>query len=113
MTVAAQTYSVTFTAVNEGTTLVGPRLLVGLTFQGTGLTANHRLVVTDSATPGAGSILADYIVEAAADNADLWGGRTPQWVSALSIANNTVGGTWVLTAFILDKLPGPQRVVGA
>jgi hypothetical protein len=39
------------------------------------------------------------VIEAATDNADLWTGRESQPTGALSISNNTVGGTWVLTVF--------------
>jgi len=87
-------------------------MLVGLTFRGTGLTAAQSFIVRDNATPGSGSILADYAIEAATDNADLWGGRTPQPVTAMSIDNTTVGGTWVLTAFFSHN-PPMVRVKGA
>jgi hypothetical protein len=102
MTIASQTKSITFTAVNEGIDFgPTPRHVVGMTFQGTGLTAGHRLVVRDTATPGSGNILADYLVEAASDNADLFTGHPPQRVSGLAIDNLAVGGTWVLTATVL------------
>lgn len=112
MTIAAQTFSLTMSAANEGTTLAGPRLLVGLTFRGTGLTAAQGFIVRDSATPGSGSVLADYVIEAATDNADLWGGRQPQWITAISLDNTTVAGTWLLTAFFQHK-PPTVRVQGA
>lgn len=88
------------TAVNEGFSFppyMG-RKLIALNLQGTGLTAAQRLVVRDTGTVASGNVLADYVIEAATDNADLWGGRTPQIVAGLSIDNNTVAGTWVLTA---------------
>lgn len=92
--------TVTMTAVNEG--LAFPpylgKKLIGLSFQGSGLTAGHRLVIRDTGTVASGNVLTDYLIEAATDNADLWGGRTPQLVAGLSIDNNTVAGTWVLTA---------------
>lgn len=72
--------------------------LLSLTIQGSGLTAGNRLLVRDTGTQGSGNVLADYLIAAATDNADLWGGRTPQIVSGLSIDNNTIDGTWVLTA---------------
>ena len=112
MTITAATYSMTFDATNAGTTLAGPRLLVGLTFRGTGLTAAQGFIVRDNATPGSGSVLADYVIEAATDNADLWGGRQPQWITALSLDSTTVGGTWLLTAFFQHK-PPTIRVQGA
>lgn len=92
----------TFTAVNEGIALAPTMRVVGIAFQGTGLTAGQRVLLTDSATPGAGNVLADYQVSAATDNADLWGGRTPQTVGGLSVATGTVAGTWVLTVSVLD-----------
>jgi hypothetical protein len=102
MTIAAQTKSITFTAVNEGIDFgPTPRHVVGITFQGTGLTAAQRVVVRDTATPGSGNILADYIIEGAADNADLFTGHPPQRVSGLAIDNNTVAGAWVLTVTVL------------
>lgn len=92
--------TVTMTAVNEG--LAFPpymgRKLIGLSFQGTGLTTPQRLVVRDTGTVAAGNVIADYQIEAVADNADLWGGRMPQIIAGISIDNNTVAGTWVLTA---------------
>lgn len=92
--------TITMTAVNEGIAFpaYAGRKLLGLSFQGTGLTTPQRLVVRDTGTPGSGNVIADYQTEAAADNADLWGGRTPQIVSGLAIDNNTIAGTWVLTA---------------
>lgn len=90
----------TLTAVNESITLPQRMEVVGMTFQGTGLTAAQRIVVRDSATVGSGGILADYEVEAATDNADFWAGRSSRIISALSIDNNTVAGTWVLTVFV-------------
>jgi hypothetical protein len=67
----------------------------GLTFQGTGLTAGNRLVLTDDG----GSVIADYIIEAAADNADLWNGRDPKFYMGLKIGAGSLagGGTWALT----------------
>lgn len=101
MAIAKQGRSITFTAVNEATKVFeAPLEVVGMTFQGTGLTAGQRLVVRDSATVGSGNILADYVVMAATDNADLWVGRDKQDVAAIGIDNNTLGGTWVLTVFV-------------
>lgn len=92
--------NVTMTAVNEGFSFP-PRMgrkLVALTLRGTGLTAAQLLIVRDTGTVGSGNVIADYAIEAATDNADLWAGRAPQILSGLSIDNNTVAGTWVLTA---------------
>lgn len=101
MAVAKSGASVTFTAVNEGIDFAAHGFplveVTGMTLQGASTTAGHRLTVRDTATVGSGNILADYLIEGTSDNADLWGGRTPQMVKGLSIDNNTVGGTWVLT----------------
>lgn len=100
MAIVASGRTLTMTAVNEGIAFppyMG-RKLIALTFRGTGLTADQRLTVRDTGTVASGNIIADYGIEGTADNADLWGGRTPQIVSGLSIDNNTVAGTWVLTA---------------
>lgn len=100
MAIARQPRAITFTAVNEGIDLGEQTEVVGITFQGSGLTAGQRVLVRDHATPGSGSVLADYLTEAAIDNADMWVSRKSQQVQGLSIANNTVAGTWVLTVFI-------------
>ena len=101
MAITLQGRLITFTAVNEGIRFGGSRrTLLSLTFRGTGLTAAQRLTVRDTSTPGTGNIVADYTVEAATDNADLWGNRKPQRIAGLAIDNNTVAGTWVLTATI-------------
>lgn len=93
--------SVTFSAVNEGIDFAAHGYpfveVTGMTFQGASTTAGHRLSVRDTVTPGSGNLLADYLIEATSDNADLWGGRAPQVVKGLSVDNNTVGGTWILT----------------
>ncbi len=98
MAIADQGRSITFTAVNEGYPFGGfLKEIVSITFQGTGLTPDQRLQIRDNATPGSGSILVDYLVSGTSDNADLWNGRTPQTCGALSISNNTIAGTWVVT----------------
>lgn len=101
MAIASQGRSLTFTATNEATQEL-PNLMeiVGMTFQGTGLTADQRLTVRAGAVIGSGSILADYIIEGTTDNADLWNGRQPQAVRGIAIDNTTVGGTWVLTVMV-------------
>lgn len=92
--------TVTMTAVNEGLAFPPgmPRKLIALFFQGSGLTAGHRLVVRDTGTVASGNAMTDYLIEAATDNADLWGGRPGQLMAGISIDNNTLTGTWVLTA---------------
>lgn len=90
----------TLTAVNEAVDLSGQlRKIVGMTFSGTGLTADQRLVIRDSATVGSGEILSDYRTEGTPDNADLWGARMPRIIRGLSVDNNTVAGTWQVTVF--------------
>lgn len=91
MAVTRQGSSATMTAVADA--LTGIFYLTGINFQGTGLTAGHRLRILDTG----GSAIADYIVEAASDNADLLSGRPAQHWDGLRIENNTVGGTWVVT----------------
>lgn len=101
MAKAQQGRSFTFTAITDAVDFGG---LLGkvsaMSFQGTGLTTSQRLVVRDTGTIGSGNILADYLTEGAADNADLWGGRPPQLAKGLSIDNNTIAGTWTLTVTV-------------
>lgn len=68
--------------------------IAGISFQGTGLTAGQNVIMTDDQD----SVIVDYIVEAATDNADLWNGRAPQFCMGLKMTG-TVGGTWQLTVF--------------
>lgn len=79
-----------FTAVTD--TYTGVVDIAGITFQGTGLTAAQQVLLLDSGD----SIVADYLVEGAADNADLWNGRRPKFYTNLKMTG-TVGGTWALT----------------
>lgn len=100
MALTTQGRSYQFTAITDKIAFppyLGKKL-VALSIQGSGLTAGNRLQVRDTGTVGSGNVLADYLIAAATDNADLWGGRSPQIVSGLSIDNNTIDGTWVLTA---------------
>lgn len=99
MAIARQPKSLTITATNEGVALMTPENIVGLSFEGTGLTLGQRLTLRDSATVGSGSPLADYSVEATSAYADLWSGRARRFVEGVSVSNTTVGGTWVLTVF--------------
>ena len=102
MAITTKPISVTFSASNDGVAFTHPREIVGMTFQGSGLTAGQQMTVRNKSTVAAGSILADYLVAAAIDNADLWSGRKPQYVNGLSMDNTTIGGTWALTVFFGD-----------
>jgi hypothetical protein len=86
--------SIQMTAANDAYT--GFVHIVGINFQGTGLTAGHRVRILDTG----GAVLADYIVEAASDNADLWAGRVPAQCQGVRVENNTIGGAWVLTVLL-------------
>jgi hypothetical protein len=98
MATLLQGTSITMTAITDTYSFGGfMGEIVSMTFRGTGLTADQRLTVRDTATQGSGNILADYGIEGTSDNADLWGGRAPQPVKGLSIDNNTIAGSWVLT----------------
>lgn len=91
MTVARQGLSFTMTAPDDAYT--GVISVLGINFQGTGLTAGHRLLITDTA----GSVIADYIVEGTSDNADLINGRAAQFYQGIKLGPTTPGGTWVVT----------------
>lgn len=69
--------------------------IVGISFQGSGLTAGHRILLTNTA----GGVIADYLVEAATDNADLWNGRPGAFHKGLLLTTNATG-TWVLTVMV-------------
>jgi hypothetical protein len=94
MSVTRQGRSITMTATGDAIT--GIIFPLGLTFQGTGLTASQRLLITDTD----GAFIADYMTEAATDNADLMNGRDPVPYQGLKIAAGTLAGTWVLTVFV-------------
>lgn len=101
MTMTRTGKTVTLTAVNEAIDLAMLfAKIVGMTLQATGATAGQRLTIRDSATVGEGEILADYVIEAATDNQDLWANKPPRFVRGLSVDNNTVAGTWVVTVFL-------------
>lgn len=93
---------VTMTAITDVLKLKHLQTVVGITFQGTGLTAAQRVTVRDVAVQGSGNILADFVTMAATDRWDAWNSRREQPISGLSIDNNTVAGTWVLTVFLRD-----------
>src|ERR1044071_1186527 len=98
ITVAGNGRSITIDATNAAIALAGPRRLIALNFQGSGLTAAQQFAIRDSSTVGSGNILADHTLSGANESADLWGGRPGQIVTGLSIDNTTVGGTWRITA---------------
>lgn len=94
MTVARLGSSITMTAVADAYT--GVVSVLGLNFQGTGLTAGQRLLITDTD----GSVIADYITEGTSDNADLINGRDAHFYTGIKIAAGTVAGSWVLTVVL-------------
>lgn len=65
-----------------------------ITFQGTGLTADDRVLLLDDGDDP----VADYVVPDATANAQLWNGK-PQFVHGLKMSG-TVDGTWALTVFV-------------
>lgn len=94
MSVTRQGRSFTMTATGDAVT--GVLFPIGINFQGTGLTAAQRLLITDTD----GAIIADYITEGTADNADLLNGRQGICCQGLKIAAGTLAGTWVLTVVL-------------
>jgi hypothetical protein len=70
--------------------------IVGLNFQGTGLTAGQRLLIQDTG----GSTIVDYITEGTSDNGDLLGGREGKWYDGIQIAAGTIAGTWKLSVIL-------------
>lgn len=95
MAVTETAKAVEFTAVGDSKAFVEPQTIVGMTFRGTGLTADQLLTVTDGV-----NTIAKYQVEGTADNADLWAGKTPMRVTSIGIPSGTVGGTWTVTVFL-------------
>lgn len=69
--------------------------IAGISFQGSGLTPGDNVLLLDDDD----SVIVDYLVEAATDNADLWGGRDPQFYHGLKMSGS-VAGTWKLTVFV-------------
>lgn len=94
MAVARQGRSFTMTATGDAVT--GILFPIGMNFQGTGLTAGQRLLITDTD----GAIIADYITEGTSDNADLLNGRDSTCCQGLKIAAGTLAGTWVLSVML-------------
>lgn len=94
MAVTRSGASIAMTATGDAST--ARLFIVGLNFQGTGLTAGQRLLIQDTG----GSTIADYIIEGTSDNADLFSGREPQWWDGCQIAAGTLAGTWVLSVIL-------------
>lgn len=94
MTVTRQGSAITMTATADAYT--GVVSVLGLNFQGTGLTAGQRLLITDTD----GSVIADYITEGTSDNADLINGRDAKFYTGIKIAAGTLAGSWVLTVVL-------------
>lgn len=94
--------TITFDGSNQSVDFSGiTRKIIGITLQGSGLTAGHRVVMRNSATVGSGDIIADYLIEAATDNADLWGTKPPlRSNQGVSVDNLTLTGTIVITVFL-------------
>lgn len=86
--------SIEMTATGDAVT--GRLFIIGINFQGTGLTAGQRVLVQDTG----GSTIVDYLTEGTSDNADMLGGRAGKFYDGVKIAAGTVGGTWVLTVIL-------------
>ena len=87
--------TITMTAATDDIAAGNYFFIAGMTLQVAGGVAGERLLVKDAG----GSILADYLVMAATDNADLWNGREPTFADGIDIANFPTG-TAVLTIFL-------------
>ena len=92
MAVNRQGRSITMSASGDAIGAGNVFSVSGANFRGTGLTAGQQLKLTDNG----GSILFDYLVSAAADNADLLNGRLPQIYNGLTLVG-PADGTWLLT----------------
>ena len=72
MAITAAGNTIQLTATNAATALWPDlREIVGMSFEGTGLTTGQELVVRAGATIGSGDVLADYITEGTTDQRDL------------------------------------------
>ena len=69
--------------------------IAGVTLQGSGMTPGQRLLLTDAND----SVIADYLVASATDNADLINGRDGQFYNGLTLIG-PAAGTWVLTLIL-------------
>lgn len=85
--------SITITAVGDA--VLDYLEIVGMTFQGSGLTAGHRVLVRDTS----GAIIADSLVETPIDNIDLWAGRSMKKYTGLNLVATGLTGDFVLTVF--------------
>lgn len=94
MAVTRQGSSIQMTATGDAST--GLLFIVGINFQGTGLTAGQELKILDTG----GSVIADYITEGTSDNADLLAGREGKFWDGVRIASGTVAGTWTVTVVL-------------
>lgn len=98
MAITAAGNTIQLTATNAATALWPDlREIVGMSFEGTGLTTGQELVVRAGATIGSGDVLADYITEGTTDQRDLWNEREPMAVRGIALDNTTIDGTWTLT----------------
>lgn len=93
MAVTYQGKSIVMTADADAAT--GLYFINGMTYQGTSLTAGQRLRVT--ATDG--TVLADYQVEAATDNADLWAGKATVFVKGILVEDFPASGGTLTISF--------------
>ena len=85
----------TITMTADADAYTGAVWVAGITFQCSGSAALDRLRLTDTG----GSVVADYKVEAAQDNADLWNGRERAFYNGLLVEDFPTG-TGVLTIFL-------------
>lgn len=69
---------------------------IGLMFQGTGLTASQRLLVTDTA----GDVISDSITAGTTDSKELLNGREARAYQGIKLAAGTLAGTWTVTVIL-------------
>jgi hypothetical protein len=93
MAVTRKGSSITMTA--DADAYAGIVFVAGLTLQVASGTPGDRLRLTDAA----GDVIADYLVTATTDNADLWGGKEPKCYQNLLVEDFPTG-TAVLTVFL-------------
>ena len=99
MPISVERLSLVFDETNMGVAFSGFRHVVGMTFRGSGLTPGQILTVRNKSTPGEGSVLADYLVIDESENVELWGAKSPQLVSGISMDDLPLAGAWALTVF--------------
>lgn len=99
ITQAAKT--IKLTAINESLVFAQPVRIVAMTIIVLGGTVGNRIQVRDGAPVGSGNVIADWIVDVANTNGDLWGAKPSKIVNAISIDNNAFAtGTFELTVFV-------------